>query len=227
MGSTATSAPVSMKLPNVKMTDEDYDSGFDQSLIENWDLAGAFQCSICLCIPRHPIYLDGCCHWFCECCIEKHFRINEAMGNDDEVGAQCPLCKSDKRYNVFYTVPFETLITPLQRLYRAIRVKCPYGCEMKGDPIEMDVHQTFDCVKRMVHCPNPKCNVIDTFEHLMSEHFQICPNRNIYCCLCNLPVPETERNSHSCVQRQAQTIECMSINSVDLIFILRSYLHAP
>ena len=106
MGSSATAGSVSMKLANVNINDEDYDTGFDQSLIENWDLAAGFQCSICLGIPRVPIYLDLCFHSLCECCIDKHFRVNERLGSDDEIGAKCPLCNSEKRYNLFYTLPF-------------------------------------------------------------------------------------------------------------------------
>ncbi len=205
-------------LRNIHLKDDDYETGFDQGLIDNWDIAVAFQCSICLSIPRHPIYLDQCGHWFCEICIEKHYQINKAMNYDGEYVAKCPLCQNDNCYKLFNTTCFEAFSIPLQRLYRAIRVKCPYGCEKTGHPLEMDQHQTFECKKRMVACPNPQCTVEDIFERLETDHFPICPHRNIYCCLCQLPVTESERASHSCVLRQALALECVFLFNLHFLF---------
>ncbi len=52
-------------MPNVSVGDLDYEQGFDEALLINPDFADAFSCPICIGIPRHPIYLAKCQHFFC------------------------------------------------------------------------------------------------------------------------------------------------------------------
>ena len=193
-------------MPNVSVGDLDYEQGFDETLLQNPEFADAFSCPICIGIPRNPIYLKKCQHFFCECCILNHYNTSAKISpNSILKSAECPCCigwflRSD-------VIPFEEFNYAMKKVYHLLRLKCPNGCVFIGDPQEMDDHQSYVCEKRIVNCPNPECQEKMTYEKLVQEHFLNCPKRLIFCKGCLLPVPLQMETTHDCKERMATAMK--------------------
>ena len=193
-------------MPNVSVGDLDYEQGFDEALLQNPDFADAFSCPICIGIPRHPIYLAKCQHFFCECCIQNHFNTSARIPPTSLLkSAECPCCTA--WFLRSEAIPFEQFNFAMKKVYHLVKVKCPYGCAFIGDPQEMDDHQSYVCENRIIKCPNPGCDEKMTYEILVRDHFLTCPKRMIFCKGCLLPVPIQLETIHNCKERMVTAMK--------------------
>ena len=195
-------------LPNVYAGDDDYEEGFDESLIITKDLAECFLCPLCFGIPRNPVVLRKCGHGFCEVCIAAQVGQSQNQGNREKVAAtKCPVCSA--LFTKFDAVGYDDFNIPSKKAFNLIRLKCPYGCPYLGSPHEMDDHQTYECPKRTVFCPYLECKQKMTFEILVTEHIMKCEKLIIYCNSCFLPLPKAEISNHNCKDRLAAALKCI------------------
>ena len=196
-------------MPNVSVGDLDYEQGFDEALLQNPEFADAFSCPIWIGIPRHPIYLSKCQHFFCECCIQNHFITSARIPTNSLLkSAECPCC--NKWFLKSEAIPFEEFNYAMKKVYHLVRLRCPNGCGFLADPLEMDDHQSYACGKRIVHCPNPGCEETMEHEKLVNEHFLTCPKRMIFCKGCLLPVPIQLETMHNCKERMVNAMKRMA-----------------
>ena len=196
-------------LPNNKLNDYDYEQGFEEELLVNPEYADCFSCSICHRIPRNPVIIKPCGHFFCECCVEKQEASETAQYHDEPGWLKCAVCKL--QFHPSNSVPLERFVTALKKTYHLVRLRCPYSCGFIGDPQEMDRHQSFQCELREVTCPSVGCQLTKPFHQIRDEHVAVCPNLMIYCQSCLLPVKRELLPAHNCKDRMAMAIKGMSI----------------
>ncbi len=194
-------------LPNKKLNEYDYEQGFDEELLLNSEYAECYSCPICHGIPRSPVIITLCGHFFCECCIQKQFLPINYVDDDPDV-IQCAVCKG--HFQQSYVLPFEKFNTAMKKAYHLVRLRCPSGCAFIGDPQEMDQHQSFQCDLREVRCPSNGCDVTLPFHQLRDEHVAMCPKLMIYCESCLLPVKREQLKDHNCKERMAAAIKGIS-----------------
>ena len=194
-------------LPNSNLNDYNYEQGFDEQLLVNSEYADCFSCPICHGIPRNPVIIKLCGHFFCECCLKKQFLPVNYVPDDPDM-IQCAVCKGC--FQQSHLIAFEDFYTPVKKAYHLVRLRCPNGCPFIGDPQEMDRHQSFQCDLREVRCPSIGCEVTMPFHQLRDEHVAVCPKLMIYCNSCLLPVKHEQRNQHNCKERMAAAIEGIS-----------------
>jgi len=195
-------------LPNTKLNDYNYEQGFDEQLLINSEFADCFSCPICHGIPRNPIELTLCGHFFCECCIDKQFTSLPYYHEDEYPTINCAVCKTP--FHQLHALPFERFHAPMKKAYHLVRLRCPSGCPFIGDPQEMDRHQSFQCDLREVRCPSIGCEVTMPFHQLRDEHVALCPKLMIYCDSCLLPVKREQLKEHNCKERMAAAIKGIS-----------------
>ena len=143
-------------LPNWKLNEYDYEQGFDEQFLVNAEYAECYSCPICHGIPRNPVIIKLCRHFFCECCINKQFLPVNYVADDPDV-IQCAVCKGHFQQSI--VLSFERFYTAMKKAYHLVRLRCPNGCPFIGDPQEMDRHQSFQCDQREVCCPSKGCEV--------------------------------------------------------------------
>ena len=160
-----------------------------------------FICSICLGLPRYPVKLKGCGHSFCLACIGL---IADGHRNFMKV-FNCPNCQ--KRFTNCDVHGFKRRSNCLYNVYKALDVRCTYGCGKVGSPPLMLKHECIECSKRPVSCPHPGCKV-DLPDAEMEAHLTICEQRAIFCNRCKLPKPVTEKK-HKCLKAMKDTINSM------------------
>jgi len=195
-------------LPNCKLNDYNYEQGFDEQLLIISEFADCFSCPICHGIPRNPMIIKKCGHFFCECCIEKQFEAANLQDIDGRGVIQCAVCKW--HFNEMSVLPFESFYTAMKKVYHLVRLRCPNGCPFIGDPQELDRHQSFQCDLREVRCPSIGCEVTMPFHQLRDEHVAVCPKLMIYCESCLLPVKREQLKEHNCKERMAAAIKGIS-----------------
>ena len=204
-------------LPNNELNDYSYQQGFDEQLLINSEYADCFSCPICHGIPRNPVIIKHCGHFFCECCVEKQQASVNADYHEIQGWLQCAVCK--KEFHPHDSLPFEKTITSFKKVYHLVRLRCPYGCNFIGDPQEMDRHQSFQCELREVNCPSVGCKMALPFHQLRDEHVAVCPKLMIYCQSCLLPVKREQVPQHNCKERMAIAIKGMACD------ILHSFIN--
>ena len=206
-------------LPNCKLNDYDYEQGFDESLLLNSEYADCFSCPICHGIPRNPVLIKPCNHFFCECCVEKQQAAVNADYHERSGWLQCAVCKTE--FHPSNSIPFEKFIPALKKVYHLMRLRCPNGCNFIGDPQEMDKHQSFQCDIREVTCPSLGCQRTMPFHQLRDKHVAVCSRLMIYCQSCLLPVKREQLPGHNCKDRMALAIKgiCSNIHYIFSILI--------
>ena len=188
-------------LPNSQVNQFPYEQGFEEKFLVNQEFAECYTCPICQEIPRHPVLLRQCRHFFCEACIEQQNKIAIKDGNVHMGHLICAVCKT-KNYTS-QTMPFEDFYTVVKKGYHLVKIRCPLGCNFIGDPLEMDDHESFECELREVVCPSPGCGVKMSYKRMQDEHIQVCPNLLVHCRTCLLPVKRARLESHNCIKRMA------------------------
>ena len=159
-------------------------------------------------MPRNPIELTLCGHFFCECCIDQQFTSLPYYHDDEYPMIACAVCKTP--FHQSYALPIELFHPPMKKVYHLVRLRCPSGCPFIGDPQEMDRHQSFQCDLREVRCPSIGCEVTMPFHQLRDEHVAVCPKLMIYCDSCLLPVKREHLKEHNCKERMAAAIKGIS-----------------
>ena len=207
-------------LPNIYAGDDEYEEGFDESLIITKEIAECFICPLCFGIPRNPIVLRKCGHGFCEVCIASHVIQSATQSSKERVATtKCPVCSG--LFTKFDPIGYDDFNIPSKKAFNIIRIKCPYGCSYIGSPHEMDDHQTYECPKRTVFCPYLQCKQKMTFEILATEHIMKCEKLIVYCNLCFLPLTKGEAINHNCKDRLAAALKRMLCFLQFSFFLLR------
>ncbi len=80
-------------LPNNELNYYCYEQGFDEQLLVNTEYADCFSFPICHGIPRNPVIIKHCGHFFCECCVEKQQASVNADFHELQCWLQCAVCK--------------------------------------------------------------------------------------------------------------------------------------
>ncbi len=182
----------------------DYQEGkFDDGFTNNNVVGGtenlSFSCKICFGLPRNGVELRQCGHTYCESCIKGYMRNLDPYRL--KLTYPCPFCRTD-----FMDVELINLGKTSMHLlnqYKAIDVRCAYGCGFIGNPIGTVEHEKFICKQRPVACPNAGCTSTMTAGS-MDAHIEVCEHRLIYCALCYLPRLANSR--HDCVEDLRKTI---------------------
>ena len=91
-------------------------------------------------------------------------------------------------------------------------MKCPSECGYKGNAIEVDAHQVYNCPKRLIKCPNENCEVKMVASEMEKGHLQSCPLLMVHCPTCFLPVKVEELETHDCMGKLMETVKSMSNN---------------
>ena len=204
------SRPLPEFIQSVDAFKEELETGFDESHViggikSNWTM-----CSFCQGLPRHPISSRKCGHLFCEQCFQMYFARNARPNHDWITYKQttCPVCKT---MLALTDMEVFDLFTPWAKgIYKAIQVKCPYGCEYIGSAFDVDHHQIYKCPKRVITCPNHGCTT-NAQADSMKEHFNTCPMLREYCGQCHLPILKSEMENHECLAHMANIIQSMYV----------------
>ena len=193
-------------LPNVDINGIGYENGFDERLAVSPTPTGSYICTICVGIPRRPIILPRCGHLFCQSCIELDVKSRKPeILRGEVISNKCPNCKA--WFDSSAVKEFDDLDQWTQRLFKSIQFKCPFDCGFKGNTMDLDRHQSFECGKRKVQCPGVDCGLTIEYEKLKDDHIKTCPKVMIYCDRCMLPVRRDCLTSHDCVDRMAQGLK--------------------
>jgi len=203
------------------------ESGFppENLVVPNGPENCPFICSVCHGLPRYPVEIKKCGHLFCSFCISRVLR-ERALHCFTILTSACPMCK------IHFSTPDVVEIVKtskfLYNLYCAIDVRCTYGCTHICSPKAMLEHETWQCTRRPVKCPNSGCNY-ETPDEDMEHHLNLCPSRLIYCSLCRLPKRASE--SHECIGALSSTIQLLIADriapefSIDKIFGVPNATH--
>ena len=100
----------------------------------------------------------------------------------------------------------EKFCIPSKKAFNLIQLKCPNGCSYIGSQLDMDEHQSYECEKRTVLCPNRDCKEKMEFKKLFEEHIMACDKLRIYCKSCFLPKAKADVKYHDCKERLARAI---------------------
>ena len=178
---------------------EQFETGFDETLVKGGLEESVWMCSICRGLPRHPATIDGCGHLFCEGCIRQHYMMTKRpdpsfLTIED---ASCPNCKQKFHYGDLKT--WDLVDAWSKMVYQTKEVSCPFKCGFVGSPFDADDHQFYTCPLRPIKCPNNGCSLVDKASHLESEHYPHCPFLRMYCSNCRLPVQRSQRGKHNCI----------------------------
>ena len=160
-----------------------------------------FICSICLGLPRYPVELQSCGHFFCECCVGVIVKARSNFSNPKK----CPKCQRDIISDDILHLRRRSQCNYNE--YNALEVRCFYGCGKVSSPSAMLKHECVECTKRPVKCTHPTCN-IQLPDSEMESHLPICEHRSIFCNRCKLPMPCTQKK-HNCVHELTNTIKSM------------------
>ena len=207
-----TRLPIPNDLPNNQIGELSYEQGYDEKLLVEASYADCFLCPICHGIPRQPVSLKTCGHFFCECCIDQVMQLKRKQHPDAcsrSLMSECAVCK--KPFSSTCPIPFEELSIALKKMYHLVKLHCPYGCNFIGDPREMDEHQSFQCEFREVTCPSVRCGEKMTFQKLRDDHLAKCTRLMVYCDRCNLAVSRKWLENHDCMRRMARAMFGMCI----------------
>ena len=162
-----------------------------------------FLCSICKGLPRYPVEIKKCGHLFCSFCISRILR-ERLLHCFTIMTAACPMCKN--HFSTPDVIEIGKTSKFLYNLYCAIDVRCTYSCGHICSPKAMLEHETWQCPRRPVKCPNTGCNY-ETPDEDMEHHLDVCPSRLIYCSICRLPKRASE--AHECIGALRATIQLL------------------
>ena len=160
-----------------------------------------FICSICLGLPRYPIELKLCGHCFCEHCI----NIILDGRRDFMRSYNCPNCQKNFSHTDVHS--FKRRSNCLFNVYKALDVRCSYGCGKVTSPPTMLKHECVECPKRPVSCPHTGCTT-QLPDSEMEAHLTSCEHRAIFCNRCKLPKPYKEKK-HKCLKAMKDSINSM------------------
>ena len=191
-------------IPCVEAGTHEYEMGFPADSAINLEPDSDFLCGICKGVPRNPIELSKCGHFFCNTCILVNLRYRGTYGCGRLSQAPCPLCRI--LYDATTTRSIDELSSTLRRLYNNIKIKCPFGCEVISHPRQIDEHQLYHCPKRKIHCPNYQCAVILPAAE-METHYAECERYRTYCPSCFLPVLGSNYSAHNCQTRLMEALQ--------------------
>ena len=197
--SSSTRPTIPKRLPPYCSNMDQFETGFDDTLVKGGLEENVWMCSICRGLPRHPASIDGCGHLFCEGCIRQHYMMTKRPDFNfltiEE--ASCPNCNQKFHYGELKS--WDLMDAWSKMVYQTKQVTCPFSCGFVGSPFETDEHQFYVCPLRPIKCPNSGCSLVDSAERLEREHYAHCPFLRLYCSKCRLPVQHSERSSHNCI----------------------------
>jgi len=162
-----------------------------------------FLCPICKGLPRYPVEIKNCGHLFCRCCIHQVLRSSGAYDVTVAI-AECPICK--KLFSHKDSIDISSSSRCLYNLYNSTDLRCTYGCSHTSSPSGMLEHESWECERRPVRCPNSGCKHQAT-DTDMEKHLDQCPNRRLYCPQCRLPKRASDK--HNCVSALRATIDLL------------------
>ena len=194
-------------IPSTAIGELDFEVGFALENVQGITNDSELLCSICHALPRRPLELR-CGHFFCHTCITQLIVVSNGARRrllpSGHQKAACPICR--KEFSVLDITDESNFQTTFLRLFNAIRVRCPFGCDYEGDPKTMDKHQRYSCPERPIRCPNYLCPVIGTATVVENGHYADCEYYRLFCPRCTLAVPHDELETHDCVKRQQQAL---------------------
>ena len=152
-----------------------------------------FVCTICLCIPRHPIELKACGHVFCRCCVAN---VQLSYSGEWRTSHKlCPLCRT--RFTEDQIISFESGSKALQNIFKELVISCSFNCGRHMSTGTLLEHEMWLCPRRPVNCPNNGCGAVLPDQE-MEQHLDTCANRYVYCSQCFLPRKHDQQ--HDCVK---------------------------
>ena len=166
-------------------------------------------CAICTNISRDPLEFPCCHHWICTRCFIQYFfntRFNLGCAHKEDnttdhlpyLQLNCPFCKS---LILFHEIR-EIISLPMERVdsYFTMRVKCPNECGYVGRMFEMEGHEFYRCMKRIIRCPNYRCPEPKNDAITIHHHFRNCAFQRYHCKRCGFPVLMNEKLTHDCLK---------------------------
>ena len=180
-----------------------------------------FMCKVCKGLPRYPVEIKKCGHLFCSFCIFRVLR-ERSLHCFTLMTAACPICK--KNFSSPDVLEIAKTSLCLYNLYLAIDVRCTYGCAHICSPKAMLEHETWQCRRRPVKCPNSGCNY-ETPDEDMEHHLDVCPSRLVYCSICRLPKRASE--SHECIGALRATIQLLIGDRIAIEFTIDKIFGEP
>lgn len=181
-----------------------------------------FICSICKGIPRYPTELRKCGHLFCSFCIHHTLRQRGNIGIAT-VSAACPMCK--RQFTLGDICEIESSSRFLFRLYTELDIRCTHGCSHTCSPPAMLEHETWQCRRRRVRCPNSACNHESSDED-MERHLETCQQRIVYCTGCRLPKRVSDV-THDCIRALSDTITLLVVDRVSNELLIEKIFGDP
>ena len=161
-------------------------------------------CAVCLGVPRNPVMLRQCGHIGCGMCMRRVYNRRFSLYDSQKrlPDSRCPVCRT-----IFLDldmVQFEKWEILSKGAFSCVEVSCPKSeedtvlCNFVGSIQELREHELRVCEKRVVKCPNPGCQFVDTHAKLR-EHFRECKNLVTYCDKCKFPTVWSEKAEHQCI----------------------------
>ena len=168
-------------------------------------------CSVCLCLPRCPISINGCPHAFCEHCIRTVLVTAQGF----PIGyAGCPVCRT--RFGAHNMLIFDRWPGLGKATFEQIKVRCPAAtsgnlelrceegwfdpvqCSFEGSITELKIHERTECGNRVIECPNATCKKRGNAAYI-ERHFGKCRMLKKFCDVCGLAKYEST-GLHSCIE---------------------------
>ena len=191
------------RIPSVDAGTLAFETGFPLKYVLSQDVKTELICAVCGDLPRMPVEVKNCGHFFCKSCILANIRLRSKKGSRiSKHLAPCPNCRAP--YDCNSIIPFTEFQATLQRLYKNILIKCP-DCQFQGDPFRLDEHQIYECPTRKIQCPNYLCSVVEPAKE-MEQHYKTCEQYRTNCPSCFLPVYGDNYGEHCCQNRQAEAL---------------------
>ena len=187
--------------PILHSKEQNFDIGYNSSLVISNPTAKDFECSICKGLPRYPYILPKCGHVFCYECI-----TNIQTTTQTNPTLQCPNCEMS--FDITEMVALEMTSDSLRNIYASFEVRCPYHCGFVSSPNAMIQHETWKCIKRPVMCTNHGCGLVLP-DYEMEIHLEQCSHRYIFCDNCNLP-KVINNSGHKCLDKDIKFAKCIT-----------------
>lgn len=193
----------------------DYISKYDENLV----------CPICRCPFVDPVILTECDHAFCRECIRQTWPDHNPLGPR----GNCPTCRTPAKLGARSSTN-KIIVNILDDL----EVKCPkheQGCTIIVKRGEVQDHVTLYCGYGMIECPAEECtqaisrkdsgegclhypvSCIDCHQAMLKselgQHWKMeCPDRRMFCPLCNSDVFYRDFEQHSRDTCPAISVPC-------------------
>ena len=141
------------KIPAIGIGCREFEEGIDTTKVIVPSEIHHYECVICNSVPRRPVFLPRCLHVHCDFCMTQYVKLKEiAVRNHDSDAngiLKCPQCNSIFEKDEIIDQPNPWM----QNIWAKLKASCPYGCDLKGDLIEIDRHQAYFCPNKTRDSP--------------------------------------------------------------------------